>query len=146
MRPRARRDWHPLMATDRCRARRERLSRFQRPLSEKWPTPRPESGLDCLVCAEFARHRHTPRCSAFALERDDYMLRYFEDLFRNLRPDSGLGLVEFPACSSCSRREMCVFKMWHAVGQAPNTSRRQTRFVQGKLVCYALYIGDYSPG
>ena len=26
-------------------------------LARKWLKPRPESGLDCLICAEFARQR-----------------------------------------------------------------------------------------
>jgi len=38
----------------RCRARREQLERVSRSLSGKWLKSRPESGLGCLICAEFA--------------------------------------------------------------------------------------------
>ena len=41
----------------RCRARRETLERFSRRLPETWLKPRPESGLDWLVCGRFARQR-----------------------------------------------------------------------------------------
>jgi hypothetical protein len=39
---------------DRFRARREQLQRFQQLLTCKLV---PESGLDCLICAEFSRQR-----------------------------------------------------------------------------------------
>jgi hypothetical protein len=38
----------------RCRARREKLKRFQRRLPEKWLKANPESSLDCLICAIIA--------------------------------------------------------------------------------------------
>ena len=41
----------------RCRARREHLKWFSRLWSEEWLKPRPEPGLDCLMCAELARQR-----------------------------------------------------------------------------------------
>jgi len=39
------------------RARREQLKRVSRLWPENWLKPRPEPGLDCLICAEFARQR-----------------------------------------------------------------------------------------
>ena len=41
--------------TTTCRAKREQLKRFRRLLAETWLKPRPESGLDCLICAELTR-------------------------------------------------------------------------------------------
>ena len=41
----------------RCRARRDQLARSQRHLPQQWLRSRPEYGLDCLVCADFARQR-----------------------------------------------------------------------------------------
>ena len=43
----------------RCRARREHLTRFKISLLGTWLRPRPKSGLDCLVRAEFARQRNS---------------------------------------------------------------------------------------
>ena len=45
-------------------------------LFRKWFKPRPESGLDCLMCAEFARKQNSAPA-------------------RQSRPDSGLGLNRF---------------------------------------------------
>ena len=42
-------------AACRACAEREHLERFYILLPEKWLNPSPESGLDCLVCAELAR-------------------------------------------------------------------------------------------
>jgi len=41
----------------RFRAQRGQLKRFYRLSPEQWLEPRPESGIDCLICAEFARLR-----------------------------------------------------------------------------------------
>ena len=40
-----------------CRARREQPKTNSRLSPEKWREPKPESGLDCMLCAEFARQR-----------------------------------------------------------------------------------------
>jgi hypothetical protein len=39
------------------RARREHLKWFYRKSYCKRPKPRPESGLDCLMCSKFTRER-----------------------------------------------------------------------------------------
>ena len=43
-------------AGDRCRARGEQLMFFKN-FARKWLKSRPKSGLDCRVCARFARQR-----------------------------------------------------------------------------------------
>ena len=44
------------------RAKKEQLKLLQQLLAESpfTPTPRPESGLDCLICTQFARQRKPP--------------------------------------------------------------------------------------
>ena len=39
--------------------------------SKKWLKPGPESGLDCLICAEFDRHRTAQRCPGFRVQGFD---------------------------------------------------------------------------
>ena len=54
-------------------------------LPKKWPKPKPQSGLDCLTCAEFASTCRSPsRCGANSART------------RQSRPDSGHGLSHFP--------------------------------------------------
>ena len=51
------------IAQNRYRARREHLEKVSNVLPRKWLTPRPETGVDCLVCAEFARQGEGSRMS-----------------------------------------------------------------------------------
>jgi hypothetical protein len=47
--------WDAVPGKIRCQARGGQLGRFQITLPEKLLRPFPESGLGCLICAEFAR-------------------------------------------------------------------------------------------
>jgi len=51
------------VAQNRYRVRREHLEKVLNVLPRKWLKSRPESGLDWLMCAEFARQREGSRTS-----------------------------------------------------------------------------------
>ena len=48
---------YPLVTISHCRARRGQPAWCYRLSYSKWLKSRPESGLDCLICAIFARQR-----------------------------------------------------------------------------------------
>ena len=61
---------------NRCPARRGKLKRFYGLLPEQWLKPWPESGLNCLICAEFLALTvsYVPNSAHIRQSRPDYGL------------------------------------------------------------------------